>query len=575
MSIMSKYHLFILSLFSAFVIILGASFLWFSDQVQFSMLYAMTSSILLCSIIFWLERRFFRPLRIFEGAIREVQQHYSRDLSYLYPKPGGKLNFSVQAANQYRAKIRETLLDVRSNNINLSIRAAYIGKLIQDTYTKADEQKTFANEIFSRTQKSQHEVETVVKGVAVIATVAEKLAAGSINTCQEIQTADENARNAANIMQLFTANMHQLLTDTNAIMENVAEIRGISEQTNLLALNAAIEAARAGESGKGFAVVANEVRKLAERTNSLASCVTGRISEIYQQSQQTATASTQVSNGILAASQVLSKASEQLNAFMQGSGKMNREIRSIQTAMTNLAENNGDIHRQVGQMQQLTENMTDLMNHCLISSKALIHSAEDVMCELGRVHLGDGHFDPIIKRLYQAKTECETMLSELSQQGFNMFDTQYQPIPNTNPTQYHTSYDHAYEKCFRPYFDSVSNSILGCDLVVMCTRGDSYPPTHVSKYCQPQTQDIQHNIAFSRDKRFHRSNPMLERAGLDEGEFLFQAYVRDVGDIFALVSVPIYHQGKHWGGLMFGLNHEVLLNKTTETITAPKLINAK
>jgi len=180
-----------------------------------------------------------------------------------------------------------------------------------------------------------------------------------------------------------TKKIHQLREDVSNINERLGIISEVADQTNLLALNAAIEAARAGEQGRGFAVVADEVRQLAQRSQTAATDIGGLINEL---TQQTLTTVEVMENAQTTANQGAEQTSEAGKTFKDiASGvlsisKLNTQItqatnrqhassQTVSAALDNIANvcgtttvNSNEIHASVEQLTQCASQLRTLVN---------------------------------------------------------------------------------------------------------------------------------------------------------------------------------------------------------------------
>lgn len=344
-----------------------------------------------------------------------------------------------------------------------------------------------------------------------------------------------------------------LTTSADQIQHITDLINQVANQTNLLALNAAIEAARAGEQGRGFAVVADEVRALAGKTAAATEQIASMLQQVRLDSAQTG----QTMARLVQSSQ---RVAEQLNTVDQGFAAIQHEVNGTSQALQQLDHVSVEISQACVQvdhsLQGIQASVGSVEQQCAQAAQQaqeVSEQTESIYCELA-AHASETYYGRYFVAAEQAAQQVAAVFQQAIARGelseSALFAEQYQPIPNTDPVKYHTAYDRLTDDRL-PAIQEPLLSLSANVLYAGAVDRQGYFPTHNHKYSQPLTGKREVDLAHNRTKRIFNDRTG-KRCGSHTQRLLLQTYKRDTGEVLHDLSVPIFVNGRHWGGFRLG-----------------------
>lgn len=383
--------------------------------------------------------------------------------------------------------------------------------------------------------------------------VAADVRAESVAGRAEVDQGLLQINQARNDAQSASERMHGLQDKARRIQVITDVINEIAARTNLLALNAAIEAARAGEHGRGFAVVAGEVRQLAQRTKSATDDIGAMVREINEQSEHAATGMASLSSRVSDAARNVQRVHDLLTSIERAAAVSEEEVQQIASASRDHVETAQVIADAISGIRGNLLSTRDELPQAAQSAMQLAERAESIFEAIAETQVDSAH-DAIRTAAEDAARQVEKLFTDALARGQitteALFDRRYKPIPNTNPQKYSSRFDAFTDRTLPPVQEGMLERMPQLAYAgAVDTSG--YFPTHNKKFSQPLTGDYDTDFVNNRTKRIFNDRTGA-RCGSHTKPFLLQTYKRDTGEVMHDLSVPIYVNGRHWGGFRVG-----------------------
>ncbi len=436
---------------------------------------------------------------------------------------------------------------------DIMIGAAETSYFVDSVKKKVEKDVETAGAVVASAQEVAHATEQIAVNAERAAAIAAEVRTESVAGRAEIDHGLQRISSARSEAQAAAVLLNELQGKSKAIAGFTHVITEISARTNLLALNAAIEAARAGEHGRGFAVVAGEVRQLAFRTKEATDEISGMVRTINEQAEKAAKGMTSLSAVVGEATGNVERVHHFLSNIEQSSSESEQQIGQIARAARGHVETTETITHSLEQIRDNMLSTNAALPRATGSAMALAEKAEIIAGALSESSAHTAH-DPIRLAAEEAAAEVGRLFSAAIKSGQitreALFDRTYTPIPNTNPPKHTSKFDAFTDQVLPPLQEGL---LARMPHLAFAGAVDykGYFPTHNKKFSQPLTGNYEVDIVNNRTKRIFNDRTGA-RCGANTKPFLLQTYKRDTGEVMHDMSVPIYVDGRHWGGFRIG-----------------------